>query len=160
MNRTLANIWNDDKRLTAWTNAKLDEPFRDLPDEEFYDMRNSERIDYILGRSGFEQLRRGFSKLKQDNIDEFVETMAAFPQLRRYVRRRRRGRPDGVEPGLAEALADVSRINDLWQRTFGTRYRRSGTLTALDVAARRHGFDPETLKNYRMSRSRVKPGKI
>jgi hypothetical protein len=153
MNRTLANIWNDDQHLTAWTNAELDAPLRELPDEEYYDMRNSARIDYILAREAFERFRRGLLKMERNDVDQFVEVMATAPRLRRYVRPRRRGRPDGAKPGLAEALADVSRINELWRRTFGTYYRKSGTLTALDVAARRHGFDPEKLENYRRNRS-------
>ena len=65
----------------------------------------------------------------------------------------KRGRPRGGASKLDEAVADVARIRDLWQQTFGKR-NRSQPPTAIEIAARRHGLASVQLVNFRKNKSR------
>ena len=65
----------------------------------------------------------------------------------------KRGRPREGASKLDEAVADVARIRDLWQQTFGKRYR-SQPPTAIEIAARRHGLASEQLVAFRKNKSR------
>jgi hypothetical protein len=148
VNRALKKIWNDEARLTAWTNAQLEGPIDDL---EYKLDDNTRLADHIID----EGLRDYLLQLKEKNVDRFVELIAANPDWRRYVRRRAPGRPRGGKLGLREALADVARISELWRKTFGTHYRKTAP-TAIAVAARRHGIAPTELENYRANRRKLK----
>jgi hypothetical protein len=124
VNRAAARIWNNPERLLWWTL------------EELYggDIR----------------------KLDFEDAIEIMEQHSAHRRfqvaLRRRVRRRR-GRPRGSEPGLAEARAEVRRVREIWKRAFG-RYYRKASPTAVEIAAWRHDFDPERITNYAKNLSR------
>jgi hypothetical protein len=65
-----------------------------------------------------------------------------------YSQGRPKGRPKGSEPGLAEANADIERIKELWQRTFGNWHRKSSP-TVREIAAHRNGVKLKKLVEYR-----------
>jgi hypothetical protein len=156
MNTALDKIWNDPKRLREWTIEQLYlTDLGDLPWVYPVDRpeRHSPHQQYLGSREINEQIRDGLLRCKHEDPEMFVRILNRSPFLAHLMRKRKRGRPRGHTPGLAEAWDEVGRIRRLWQRTFGKRYR-SQSPTAIEIAASRHSFEPHEMENYNKNRSK------
>jgi hypothetical protein len=156
--RDQQRIWYNPERLKWWTLAQLyGGDIRDLDVEDAIEImeQHSPHRQHQRARAMGERLRRKLLGIKHEDPEKFVRMMTDAPSLRRYVRKRSRGRPAGSAVGIAEACADVARIRDIWRRTFGKSYRRDPP-TPVDIAAWRHNFDSGELINYGKNRNQLK----
>jgi hypothetical protein len=149
-------IWDDPERLRAWTIEQLyatdlDEvPWIfgvDCPD------RHSPHQQHLNSREISAQIRDGLLRCKHEDPELYLRIVGRSEFLQWLMRKRRRGRPTGHVPGLAEAWEEVARIRKLWKRTFGRSLRKESP-TAIEIAAERHSFEPRALNNYRKNKTR------
>jgi hypothetical protein len=138
-------IWRDPDLLWRWTiDALLATDASPLTDE---------RAAVLMGQ----QQRRELLQLAQDDPVAFAAYLDCHPEpwrsgLQHLLRRRPPGRRQGHKPGLSEAWDTVQSIRQLWQQRFGRSYR-SADPTAIEIAARFHGFTVTQLVNYTKNRS-------
>jgi ribosomal protein L34 len=164
--------WNcrneaDRKRLEEWTLDqfnKLDDQLVTERDIEIMQLMNSDEFfEWSDQQSKREQQRGRVVKAAKAKDANLIQRLTANdPELQQLAvrvltHRRGKGRPKGSWPtdipeekriALARAAADVRRIYDLWKRKLGFRYRTQ-TPTAVEIAARRWGFDDDELKRFR-----------
>lgn len=152
MTREQERIWNNAERLKWWTLEKLyGADIRQLDPDDAHEImaQHSRHRQYVIDRA------IGTTNRLRRNIKRDPAILVAMPSLARYVRPRPAHRPKGSEPGLAEAWREVKRIREIWRREFG-RYNRNESPTAVELAAWRHDFDPEAIRNYGNNLSRRK----
>jgi hypothetical protein len=160
----------DIRRFEAWTNARLDEMFEPRSDEHFIQLSLLDpKFATAVEHEASTQLKRGrvIMAARAGDTATLVR-LADTEELRRLAfRRHRRGREKGERrprdlPELTswcceEALADMKRIRQIWQRPppygYGRRYRAIDP-TAISIAARRYNLDESVLINFKKNRHR------
>jgi hypothetical protein len=161
----------DIKRFEEWTNARLDEMFEPRPDEHLIQISLQDpKFATAVEHEASTRLKRGRVIMAARAGDTAaLARLADTEELRRLAfRRHRRGREKGERRprDLAEltrwcceeALADMERIHQIWQRPppygYGRRNRAIDP-TAISIAARRWGIeDVDTLINFKKNRHR------
>ena len=171
--RWICRNQREQKLLEDWTNARLDELFEpsaaDIAREQ--DHTHSPVFHHELSA----KLQRGRVILAVQAKDHAaVEQLANTEELRRLALREaltphRRGREKGesrprdypptLKWSLPDALADVDHIRRIWKREYGLR-NRAAAPTAMDIAARRWGIDPEVLITFKKIGTGVPPNDV
>src|SRR5262249_8712174 len=155
----------DRQRLEAWTNARLDEYYFDLVDphhemELMSDEKFISDTEQHIGR----MLKQGrvIGAAKRKDLPALLPLVKDDPELLRLADHwlsrphnvgREPGEPrpgdhsDMIRWSLPDASRDVEQIRRIWKRRLGFVNRKEDP-TAVDIAARRWGLDPQTLINY------------
>jgi hypothetical protein len=140
--------WHDNGAMKAWVNTMLDrmddvrwfeECLVHIPPAEILTERAERRAIEEAGHGNIEPLR---------NAHPHLASFLHLPQ------RKRGQRFPKVNDKLMRAVADVSRIRDLWRRHFGRVKRRHGELSAEEIAAEGHKLDVEKVRTALAHRAR------
>jgi hypothetical protein len=139
--------WRDNNAMKAWVNTMLDRIFDVIWWEvclEPFAYHDEHCVTCAL-----KEAERGNIKPLRD----------AYPHLTPFLHppKRRRGQrlPKAKPKGLEAAVADVSRIRDLWRQHFGRVKRRQGELSAEEIAAERNKLDVEKVRTALAHRARL-----
>ncbi len=132
--------WHDDDAMKAWLNTMLDRMF----DVMWWEICLVHIPPEVLAESAE---RRPIEEAERGNINPLRD---AYPHLTPFLHppKRRRGQrlPKAKPKGLEAAVADVSRIRDLWRQHFGRVKRRQGELSAEEIAAERNKLEFEKVR--------------
>jgi hypothetical protein len=147
----------DQKRLEAWTNARLDEAGDDMPIDESYAVATEKHFGQVLKRGRLLVAVKAKDKKTVARLADTEELRLLALQQRGRGRapgdRRPNDLPEVERWACQEAVDDMERIRLIWQHDFGKR-NRSADPTANDIAARRYNIEPDILINYRKNRRR------
>jgi hypothetical protein len=139
--------WHDNNAMKAWVNTMLDrmddvswfeECLVPMPPAEITERAERRAIEEA-GHGSIEPLR---------NAHPHLASFLHLPQ------RKRGQRFPKVNDKLMRAVADVSRIRNLWRRHFGRVKRRHGELSAEEIAAEGHKLDVEKVRTALAHRAR------
>jgi hypothetical protein len=161
--------WNclakDIKHFEAWTNAQLDALY-ERADEHLIQLSLSDPKFLASGeKQASERFKRGRVILAAREGDhETLARLAVTEELRRLAfRPHKQGREKGerrpkdlkqlTRDCCEEALEDVERIRQIWQRVYGKRNRAMAP-TAIGIAERRYGLKEGVLINFMKNRRR------
>jgi hypothetical protein len=159
--RWLCRDEKDQQCLEDWTNRALDSMF----EPSAADIAREQDPTPVFHQELSTQLKRGrVIVAARAGESETLARLATTPELLRLaLKPHKRGREKGEQrprdlPQLAkwgciEALADVEHIRRIWKNEFGKR-NRSESPTAMEIAARRWGIDPEVLITFKKNRHR------
>jgi hypothetical protein len=148
----------DQDLLEEWTNFRLAE----LDDEQ---ERRTEHPDAAAIQLKWTSQLMSQNQRRSLVIDaikkkdwETFERLADTVELRRLRRPRKRGRPPSRASALLSfgregAAEDVERIRKIWHQHY-KKQNRSDPPTAIEIAARRYGMEPDELINYLKNRHR------
>lgn len=134
--------------MERWVNARLNE----------LDSEKLDRLEKRLNATNASAPEWSIIKAQMDEhvLKKALETAECgdmallrnlYPRLARFINRPRLDKPgdhflrdpEQLAPSLKWAIEDVDRIKTIWKQYYGKQNRRDGQLSALEIAANRHG---------------------
>jgi len=146
--------WTGNQRkqecMERWINAKLDElneeDLERLERELAHANRNAPEWSTI--KAGIEEIKlvKALEKAARKDLGPLREL---YPRLARYInlpKLEKKGAhfkkdPEQLSISLINAVEDVDRIKAIWKQHYGKQNRPRGQLSALEIAAERHGVE-------------------
>lgn len=139
--------WRDNDAMKAWVITIL----KRMDDVSFWEV-----LLEPLAYHDEHCVTCALKEAKRGNIEPLRDV---YPDLVPFLHppKRRRGQrfPKAKPYRLQCAVADVSRIRDLWRRHFGRVKRRHDELSAEEIAAERHKVDVEKVRTVLAHRARL-----
>lgn len=144
--------------MERWVNAKLDELDSEDLDrlERQINAANASAPEWptIKAQMDEHDLKKALERAERGDM---ASLRKLYPRLARFINRPKLDKPGDhflrdpkqLDASLKWAIEDMDRIKTIWKNYYGKQNRRDGQLSALEIAANRHGVKPDDVERVR-----------